>query len=248
MSYQEHAHSINGVEGCMFARHVWPKSTRPERAIGLWSTQTWGATRYYKERGRSYRISVDMRFDDNCRNGHHTFSITGDIKESYGKYYREHSGGCIHEEIAKHFPELAPLIKWHLTSTDGPTHYIANTIYLASDRDYNGLRKGESRQIRNGKTGALAWIMQGQADRHFDGDAPPDETVTLKWEPWCRIGEGKERQLDAARSTAVWPEATDAELCAEPDVLRAALEARAPALLAAFRADMEACGFAWEAP
>ena len=58
--------------------------------------------------------------------------------------------------------------------------------------------------------------------------------------------EGKARDLDAARSAAAWPEATDEELCAEPAVLREALERRLPGLLAAFRADMEACGFLWE--
>jgi len=37
--------------------------------------------------------------------------------------------GCLHDEIRQHFPELAHLIKWHLVSTDGPLHYIANTLY-----------------------------------------------------------------------------------------------------------------------
>lgn len=65
-------------------------------------------------------IKAEIRFDDRCRNGHDTFSITGDY---YG------TGGCIHGEIAEAFPELAPLIKWHLCSTDGPLHYVANTVY-----------------------------------------------------------------------------------------------------------------------
>lgn len=59
------------------------------------------------------------------------------------------------------------------------------------------------------------------------------------------FSEGKARDLDAARRAAVWPDATDEELTAEPDVLRAALEARLPALVAEFRADMERAGFLW---
>jgi hypothetical protein len=53
-------------------------------------------------------------------------------------------GGCIHDELTKYFPELAHLIKWHLCSTDGPMHYVSNTMYHASDRDHNGKRKGEA--------------------------------------------------------------------------------------------------------
>lgn len=60
-----------------------------------------------------------------------------------------------------------------------------------------------------------------------------------------REGEGKERDLDAARRVAVWPDATDAELMQEPEELRAALVARLPGLIAAMRADIEAAGFVW---
>lgn len=204
--------------------------------------QTIKATRYYKEEGHDYRITAELRFDDQCGNGHETFAITADIREDG----REYMGGCCHDEIAQHFPEFAHLIPWHLTSTDGPMHYPANAIYFAGDRDCHGLRKDEQCQIRNGKTNALAWIMRGAQTRYHDGDAPPpEETVTLKWEPWLRVGEGKARELDSARRAAVWPEATDAELSQEPDALRAALLARLPALLVAFRADMLAAGFLW---
>lgn len=246
-----------GVEGRAFARHVWPKSTRPEHAIGLWSTQTWGATRYYKERNRSYRITVTLRFDDNCKNGHNTFAITGDIKESDGKYYRDHSSGCIHEEIAKHFPELAPLIKWHLFDQTGPMRYVANTLYLVSDRDHWGLRAGEQRQLRNGHTGAPCWELalvnaDGTERKHafewIDSETCPQNPPTAIYRPRMIVGEGKARELDRARSTAVWPDATDEELTQEPEVLKAVLLARAPALLVEFRAAMDTCGFAWDAP
>ena len=88
-------------------------------------------TKVYREGGQKYRIIAKIRHDDQCGNSHNTFSITGDIDEWRGNRWREYSGGCIHDEIAKHFPELAPFIKWHLTSTDGPMHYVANTVYHA---------------------------------------------------------------------------------------------------------------------
>lgn len=77
-------------------------------------------------------FTVKMRYDDRCGNGHNTFSITGSTVRK---------GGCLHELIAKHFPELAHMIKWHLVSSDGPLHYIANTIYWA--------KKGNLEYARN---------------------------------------------------------------------------------------------------
>lgn len=67
-------------------------------------------------------IKVNIQYDDNCGNGHNTFSITGETRDS---------GGCIHDEIAERFPELAKFIKWHLVSSDGPLHYVANSLYHA---------------------------------------------------------------------------------------------------------------------
>lgn len=201
-------------------------------------------TRFYTRKGVKYRSTVHYRFDDKCDNGHNTFSVTLDTYRQLGNgRWEEDSFGCQHDEVRKLFPELAPFIKWHLTSTDGPMHYIANTVFLAGDRDYNGLRKGEVQQLRNGKTGELCWIMKGTGTRYHDGPTPPDETVTAIWEPWTRTGEGKARELDSARECAVWPEATDEDLTAPG--LEDRLKERLPALMEAFRKDMEALGFKW---
>ena len=75
------------------------------------------------------RIEVNIRFDDECGNGHNTFVVTANVNAIRGK---EISGGCQHELIVKHFPELKKYIKWHLCSTDEPMHYVANTIYHAT--------------------------------------------------------------------------------------------------------------------
>jgi hypothetical protein len=57
------------------------------------------------------------------------------------------------------------------------------------------------------------------------------------------IGNGKARELDAARRAAIWEDATDDELCQEPAKLKEMLEARLPKLLAEFRKRMESLGF-----
>ena len=102
---------------------------------------------YYTEDGTSYRITATIRHDDECGNGHNSFSITGNIdeKKKNGQWYSV-ACGCIHDEISKHFPGLKPFIKWHLTSTDGPMHYLGNTLYHAGTKDCWGKEKGEPYQ------------------------------------------------------------------------------------------------------
>lgn len=137
----------------------------------------------YVEKGTTFKIVATVRHDDNCGNGHNTFSIVGDIqrKARNGRWVDDRCGQ-IREDIVKRFPNLAPYLKWHLCSTDGPLHYIANTLY----------------HVKNGN-------------------------------------------LDYARSTAIWPEATDEELTS--DNLRERLEQRLPTLMESFRAAVESLGF-----
>lgn len=55
------------------------------------------------------------------------FSVTG---ITYLESGREDMCGCIHEDIAKHMPELSDLIDLHLCSRDGvPMHAEANGFY-----------------------------------------------------------------------------------------------------------------------
>lgn len=105
----------------------------------------------FKEHGENKRIVANIRFDDECGNGHNSFAITGDIYA--GKRFE--SGGCIHEEIEKYFPELKKYIKWHLVSSDGPMHYVANTVYWAKERNLKNAResaiwpKATKKQLQN---------------------------------------------------------------------------------------------------
>lgn len=195
--------------------------------------------------GRGGKLFATVRWDDQCGNGHNTFSITGHVTVPNALNWA--ACGCLHEEISKGFPELAPLIKWHLTSSDGPMHYVANTVYLAGERDHHGLLKDERRQIRNGRTGLPCWILEASADleKYVDALERPTAEATLRYVPLEEVGEGKARELNAARSAAVWPEATDAELSAPAEELTAKLLARLPALMEALKRDVEALGFVY---
>lgn len=204
--------------------------------------------------GAGGMIIAHVRYDDQCGNGHNTFSITGSIVTNASRRRGDiEAGGCIHEEIAHHFPELAPFIKWHLCSSDFPLHYISNTLYLAGERDCWGLKKGEFRQHtsrgkyqHNGIEGVPNWRLEISEELPRDVyQAEKPAPVTLEWKAYGRTGEGKARELASARSTAIWPEATDEQLSQEPEALRAALMARHPALMAEFRAAVESLGFTY---
>ncbi len=64
------------------------------------------------------------------------FTITAEIYQVYPRS-GDHAFGCLHKDIQKYFPDLVPLIKWHLCAAhfDGtkiiavPMHYIENAIY-----------------------------------------------------------------------------------------------------------------------
>lgn len=225
-------------------------STKNASVLTKHQVKTYGP-RAFPSYGPHALIKAHVRHDDRCNNGHNTFSITGEIYIP-GKRDIE-AGGRIHEHIAQAFPELAPFIKWHLCSTDEPLHYIANTLYHAGERDHWGLLKGEFRQHTSrgkyqagGVEGVPCWELNMPNDlaREVYAHEKP-APVTLEWVAHGITGEGKARDLDAARSCAIWPEATDEQLCADRETLRAALLARHPALMAEFRAAVKSLGFVY---
>ena len=93
--------------------------------------------------GKGCTITATVRHDDSCGNGHNTFAITGEIRDPR---VRRDNGivacGCLHDEIARVFPELKPLIRFHLMSTDGPLSYIADTLFWLG---YSGYCDGKPR-------------------------------------------------------------------------------------------------------
>ena len=77
-------------------------------------------------------ITVKIRLNDECKNGHQDFSITGEVYET-GKPRTDRfliTAGCIHDTIEKHFPEFIPFIRLHLCDYKGiPMHASANGFY-----------------------------------------------------------------------------------------------------------------------
>ena len=203
--------------------------------------------------GKSHNIVATLRFDDACRNGVEGFAVTGEIIRLTGGVV---ACGAIHDEITKAFPELAHLLKWHLSDIRGPSHYPDNVLWFAGDTDSRGLRKGERKVKRGGPFDKPMWklayvdsegaeLSGRQIAKSVFADEQPECPYSLAYVPDVWIGEGKERELDLARSSAVWPEATDEELCVPKEQLREQLMQRLPDLCARFKADMLAVGFVW---
>lgn len=233
-------HAINGVNG-----RIWTIKNPGVRASGCFDAQKWvSESRPIKGYGTNGVMHVEIRFDDECKNGHNTFAITANVYTMESRRMRDiAAGGCMHEDIARIFPELAHLIKWHLCGIDSPMHYVANTVYHAK---------------ANGPT--HAWVYYtGSIDPLNIGES---KERLLTYCPAAKVGnaEGwpgyrvqwddktiKVANFDYARSSAVWPDATDAELSVDPETLKGVLMARLPGLLASMRADIEAMGFVWQA-
>jgi hypothetical protein len=207
------------------------------------------AWKEYKQQGTTCRIRVHLRYDDQCGNGHNTFSITarGQGKARNG-HWEDSFCGCCHEKIAKRFPKLKHLIQWHGCTSKGVLGYIANTTYHAGNRDYNGLLKGEKRQIISGSSGLPCWELKNTCEelpRHAEGLTKPEGRAILEYVPLYKIGEGKERKFDYARETAIWAEATDEQLSLPKEELAMLLEERLPALMIEFKSAMESQGFVY---
>lgn len=118
-------------------------------------------------------ITATVRYDDTLGNGHNTFGISAKISDPRGRLV---SAGCLHDEVAKAFPELTPLIAYHLMSSDGPLHYLANTLYwLGYD---------------------TRWCNGAQAD-------PPSLSHARKSAVWPHMPESMVRSCDASDTGAV---------------------------------------------
>lgn len=206
------------------------------------------------------KFVVAVRYDDECGNGHNSFAITCETFENEGTKatpkWRWSGGGCQHEPVVKHFPELAPLIKWHLCSSDGPMHYVANTMYHASSKDCNGLNKGEFRSFTYNvvASGSILfssrifysfrnWLHEEEAREeaeNFLSKIKPELKPKIERRGSGEPSEGKEVEFDYARSSAIWPEATIEQLRDKK-----ALEARLPKLLEEFKLAIESHGFVY---
>lgn len=173
------------------------------------------------------------------------------------KRIRLEQGGKEHLDDAMF--SIADLLPYHDWYTFGPWGYFSDLIYHAGNRDCHGLTKMQHKQLlAGGDKNRPCWRLVAidpdgvempvwaveHAVRTVEGPKPIRDW-RLEWRPWWVVGEGKERDLDHVRRAANWPDATDEQLCAEPDKLALALAERLPGQLALMRKAVERVGFTW---
>jgi hypothetical protein len=174
----------------------------------------------------STTITVEVRYDDRHGNGHNTFSIIATLSDG--------GGGRMDEDVARLFPQLAPLIKYHQVSTDGPMHYVANTLYwLGYHPEWCRGEPGDPPNLTHARTGAV-WSDMPESFlapslKVADHDATMDATSDEDFIPTTPLAiEAAKQRFAAARQAVI-----------------DALMARLPSLLTEFRAAVESLGFTW---
>ena len=81
---------------------------------------------------KKHNYKINIRLNDECRNGHEDFSITATFWK-LNKTRRDvnmYMGGCCHEEILKFRPDLKIFVDLYLNDFRGyPMYYIENGFY-----------------------------------------------------------------------------------------------------------------------
>ena len=139
---------------------------------------------FYKD-GEKYRIQVRAELVHRDGNSNAYFSIGGDIFRlaKNGRKVLE-AGGCIHEEIIKHFPKLQPLVDIHLADEEGvPMHAYANAAYLAGHDGWGKQSSELAKHLRVTKDQANE--MTTYID-HYYGEFDKITTAKKAWENTCK--------------------------------------------------------------
>jgi len=106
--------------------------------------------------GSNAQIKVEAGLHYLQGNDRPYFSVTADVKGSQGE-----AGGCMHTEIAKYWPKLAPIIALHLSTDQGePMHAEANGWYSLA-----GYFGGAGERYHAGNSEKQIWKEDGTFDR-----------------------------------------------------------------------------------
>ena len=92
----------------------------------------YSVSKVYNEGGETFKIVVKISLDDDCKNTCCDWSITGDIyRRKRNGSYEDYRGGCIHDDILKHFPGFKKFVDLHLSDCHGaPMYAVENGYYI----------------------------------------------------------------------------------------------------------------------
>jgi hypothetical protein len=180
-----------------------PKQNKSRGEINmetLLAAKEWNKVFY--QGGQKYRIQVRGQLEIVGGNNFPYFSIGGDIYRlaKNGRKVWE-CGGCIHEEIVKHFPQLQLLVDIHLADDEGvPMHAYANAAYWAGHTKYQ--------KFDSFKLAKHLRISPKLADdmvdyiANFWGEFDDISTPSMAWEATCSdysLPEQWKQQAQAAK-------------------------------------------------
>jgi len=128
--------------------------------------------RTFKGADNRYRITATAKLSWLCGNDKPHFSLTAD-----GKDHGSEFGGCCHDEILKHWPDLQPLADLHLSDIDGvPMYALENGFYHLGGTKWEKAKfdiaarhfritEDEARKLASLTKGELAQWVEGQKPR-----------------------------------------------------------------------------------
>lgn len=149
----------------------------------LLAAKKWSKVFY--ELGETYRIDVIADLVHRDGNSNAYFAIGADIFRHAKNGRKVHeSGGCLHGEIIKHFPQLQLLVDIHLSDEEGvPMHAYANAAYWAG---HEGKAKDSdilAKHLRVSKDQANE--MTTYINHHY-GEFDKITTPKQAWENTCK--------------------------------------------------------------
>lgn len=85
----------------------------------------------YRENGERFQHNINIRLNDECKNGHSDFAITSDIYHfAANGRKQDYMSGCCHDEILKRRPKYEIFVRLHLCDFNGaPMYAAANGFY-----------------------------------------------------------------------------------------------------------------------
>jgi len=181
---------------------------------------------YRRIPGEHYHGAIVIRYDDHCGNGQNTFHIEV-LNKKGGQMY------LAPDVLRKVFPEYAHLRRWRFFSTDGPMHYLKNTLYFAGDN-----KEKAQRSLLKAQKGLEAFQEEyahlpcgKYAEDYVKGLRSCEAAVSIAE---ARLAKAEGPDLESARRSAIAPDATLEQLQDEEW-----LKARLPGLIEEFKRDME---------
>jgi hypothetical protein len=173
-----------------------------------------------KMEGLDEWVGAHVRFDDDCKNGHQTFAITGTVW-GHAKSTSERqwiSGGCVHDDVARAFPPLAALANGAYWAQKSRGLYRVFDSMPFEDADPKAPGHFRSTVVwgaapEHDTPEALAAIL----DDELPIDGPPDGVIFDEWRD--SDGGKAQRAAEVAMRVNRWA------IAREADVSRAFMQA-----------------------